>query len=78
MNVSMQASGGRHLAPVAAPYVWRALVWAEFGLAGWKLLYVFDDVSQGDCEEVASELIDETAWETGVTNMHYIVGEADV
>lgn len=73
MNTSLQASGGRHLAPAVSPYVWRALVWKErFG--EWRLDIVFDMPSFAEAEFHALEEVT-AEWDCGVTAMHFIIGE---
>jgi hypothetical protein len=75
MNTSLQAHGGRHLAPASAPYLWRALVWAERA-DGWRLEFVFDDISERDADETALEAVTD-AWSPGVIAMHYVVGRVE-
>lgn len=73
MNTSLQAAGGRHLAPAVSPYVWRALVWAERN-SEWRLDMVFDVSSNEEAELLALDAVTEP-WESGVTAMHFIIGE---
>lgn len=75
MNTSLQAAGGRHLAPAVSPYVWRALVWAERD-GQWILDMVFDMPSFEGAEMAALDATTEP-WEPGVTNMHFIIGEVE-
>lgn len=72
MNTSIQASGGRHLAPAHAPYLWRVLVWAERA-DGWRLEYTFDDISEQAADESALDAVTEP-WAADVIAMHYVVG----
>jgi hypothetical protein len=71
MNTSLQASGGRHLAPVSAPYLWRTLVWAEIH-GEWKLLYVFDNASEDDAHELGLDAVTDPG--EFASQMHYVVG----
>lgn len=72
MNTSLQASGGRHLAPASEPCLWRVLVWAERA-DGWRLEMVFDDVSEADADDGGLDATTEP-WADGVIAMHYVVG----
>lgn len=72
MNTSLQASGGRHLAPASAFSLWRVLVWAERA-DGWRLEMVIDDVSERDADDTGLDATTEP-WDDGVINMHYVVG----
>lgn len=80
ISYSQQASHGRHLAPVAAPYVWRAIVWEErfagsdVWPAEWRIAFIFDMACQLDAEHFALDACTEP-WEPGVTGMHYVIGE---
>lgn len=73
MNTSLQASGGRHLAPATAPFKFRALIWQEIN-GEWLLLYVFEGSS---LETIERDALEECTaeWEPGTTAMHYVVGE---
>jgi hypothetical protein len=73
MNTSLQAAGGRHLAPAVSPFTWRALVWKErFG--EWFLDTVFDMPSFEEAEYLALEEVTGD-WGHGVTATHFIIGE---
>lgn len=69
---SLQASGGRHLAPASAFCLYRVLVWAERA-EGWRLEMVIDDVSERDADETGLDAVTEP-WAAGVIAMHYVVG----
>lgn len=73
MRTSQQAGGNRHLAPVSAPCVWRAVVWREDRL-GYEMAYVFDMACEKDAEMFALDATTEP-WEPGVTAMYYVIGE---
>jgi hypothetical protein len=74
MNASLQASGGRHLAPAVSPYIWRALVWEEIAGREWQLAHVFEMSSFEEAELYALEACTEP-YPDGVTAMHYVIGE---
>lgn len=74
MNVSLQASGGRHLAPFDQSYPVRALIWECLSDGAWRLACVFECQSLEVADEMAMEMCTEP-YEAGVTAMHYVVGE---
>jgi len=75
MNTSLQASGGRHLAPPVPEYPYRVLVWECRGDV-WKLTEVFEWSSWDGANYMGLESCTEP-WPDGVTAMHYVIGEID-
>lgn len=73
MNTSLQASGGRHLAPANPLYPFRAVV-LELLPTGWNRLAVFEaedaETANDGAVELCGNLIDD-----GALDVHYYVGE---
>jgi hypothetical protein len=79
MNTSMQAAGGRHLAPAVPGYPFRCLVWeCHDGDLGpfWKLAEVFEMPTLEMAELYGLDACTEP-YPIGVTAMHYVIGEVD-
>ena len=75
MSTSLQAAGGRHLAPLVPEYPYRVLVWECRGDV-WKLAEVFEWSTWDGANYMGVEACTEP-WPEGVTAMHYVIGEID-
>jgi hypothetical protein len=73
MNTSLQASGGRHLAPLVSGYPWRAIILEETAI-GWRRMCVFECATEAEANDTAMEMCTEP-YEAGVISMHFYVGE---
>ncbi len=74
MNTSLQASGGRHLAPAVPGFPFRCTVWEYRDPTGWRLLEVFEMPTQEMAEMYGLDACTEP-YPDGVVAMHYVVGE---
>lgn len=73
MNTSLQAAGGRHLAPAVPNYPFRVMIWECRGDL-WKLAEVYEWETLAGAELVALDTCTEP-YPDGVTAMHYVIGE---
>lgn len=77
MNTSIQAAGGRHLAPADTANPFRCLVWeCRIGLLGpfWTLAEVFEMPTLEIAELYGLDACTEP-YPAGVIAMHYVAGE---
>lgn len=70
---SLQAQGGRHLAPASPFFPFRAVV-LEQRADGWRRLAVFEMATEQEATDLAMDMCTEP-YEAGVIHMHFYVGE---
>lgn len=73
MNTSLQAAGGRHLAPADPNFRFRCLVW-EQRADGWCLAEVFEMPTLEMADLYGLDACTEP-YADGVIAMHYVIGE---
>lgn len=73
MNTSLQAAGGRHLAPADPNYPFRVTVWQRLNAGDWTMELVYECATEKEAHEDAQAVL--LAYGGDGIAMHYYVGE---
>lgn len=74
IDISLQASGGRHLAPADPNYPFRAVVLEQHETRGWRRLAIFECATEAEANDLGMDMCTEP-YEAGIVAMHFYVGE---